>query len=123
MEREAIGERTREALRHKRSKEQRVGNVAYGFRLADDGVHVEADPSEQAVLAEIRRLRGEGMPLRKIATTLNRRAYQTRPRTAWWLESVARVLKRDALVQAARAHECPSPIVADCLCHGVLSEG
>src|SRR5215471_17073257 len=56
-EREAIGERTREALRHKRSKGQRVGNVAYGFRLAGDGVHVVSNPREQAVLAEIRRLR------------------------------------------------------------------
>src|SRR5262252_2243194 len=80
-EREAIGERTREALRHKRSKGHRVGNVAYGFRLAGDGVHVEADPQEQAVLAEIRRLRGEGMSLRKIAATLNDRAYRTRRET------------------------------------------
>ena len=53
-EREAIGERTREALRHKRSNGQRVGNVAYGFRVAGDGVHLEADPGEQAVLSTIR---------------------------------------------------------------------
>jgi DNA invertase Pin-like site-specific DNA recombinase len=98
-EREAIGERTREALRHKRSKGQRVGNVAYGFRLAGDGVHVEADPHEQAVLAEIRRLRDEGMSLRKIAATLNHRAYRTRRDTAWRLESVVRALKRDARAQ------------------------
>ncbi len=59
-EREAIGERTREALRHKRSKGQRVGNIAYGFHLAGDGVHVEADPTEQAVLSAIRNLRRGG---------------------------------------------------------------
>jgi len=79
-----------------------VGNVAYGFRLTGDGVHVEADPGEQMVLAEIRRLRGDGMPLRKIATMLNRRAYQTRRGTAWRLESVARVIKRDSLAQQRR---------------------
>src|SRR5215472_10094537 len=33
-EREAIGERTREALRHKQAQGQRVGNVPYGFMLA-----------------------------------------------------------------------------------------
>jgi len=33
-EREAIGERTRDALRHKRAKGKRVGNIAFGFRLA-----------------------------------------------------------------------------------------
>src|SRR5579872_7422439 len=92
-EREAIGERTRDALRHKRSQGERVGNIAYGCRLAGDGVHVEDDPDEQALLAEIRRLRGEGLPLRGIAAALNRRAYRTRWGTAWRLESVARVLK------------------------------
>ena len=46
-EREAIGERTRDALRHKRSQGERVGNIAFGFRLAGDGQHVEPDPAEQ----------------------------------------------------------------------------
>ena len=45
-EREAIGERTRDALRHKRSQGRRVGNIAFGSRLADDGEHLEADPAE-----------------------------------------------------------------------------
>src|SRR5215470_15618067 len=54
-EREAIGERTRDALRHKRSQGQRVGNIAFGFRLSTDGFHVEDDPNEQAALAEIHR--------------------------------------------------------------------
>src|SRR6185369_13118820 len=31
-EREAIGERTRDAMSHKKSDGQRVGNIAYGFR-------------------------------------------------------------------------------------------
>ena len=77
-------------------------NVAYGFRLANDGVHVEADPAEQAVLTEIRRLRETGMPLRKIATTLNHQGYRTRRGTSWRLESVARALKRNTLPQGAR---------------------
>src|ERR1039457_5495856 len=32
-EREAIGERTRDAMRHKRSNGERVGNISYGYRL------------------------------------------------------------------------------------------
>src|SRR5437868_4762407 len=43
-EREAIGERTRDAMSHKRSQGQRVGNIAYGCRPAGDGKHVEPDP-------------------------------------------------------------------------------
>ncbi len=56
-EREAIGERTRDALRYKQSQGQRAGNIAFGSRLAGDGEHIEADPGEQAALVEIRRLR------------------------------------------------------------------
>jgi len=65
-EREAIGERTRDALRHKRSQGERVGNIAFGYRLAADGKHVEADPGEQTVLEEVRRLRGAGVSLRSL---------------------------------------------------------
>src|ERR1700683_5613289 len=63
-EREAVGERTRDALRHKRSQGQRVGNIAFGSRLGEDGQHLEPDPAEQAALAEIRRLRAAGGTLR-----------------------------------------------------------
>src|SRR5579863_1198900 len=71
-EREAIGERTRDALRHKRSNGERVGNIQFGYRLCADGKHVEADHSEQAVLAQIHQLRRNGDTLRGIAATLNR---------------------------------------------------
>ena len=35
-EREAIGERTRDAFRHKRGNRERVGNIAFGYRLSAD---------------------------------------------------------------------------------------
>jgi DNA invertase Pin-like site-specific DNA recombinase len=101
-EREAIGERTRDAMNHKRSNGERVGNVAYGYRLGNDGQHLEPDHGEQAALAEIRRLRDSGLPLRGIAAALNHRAYRTRRGTAWRLESVARVLKPDHPARVAR---------------------
>ena len=99
-EREAIGERTRDAMSHKRSQGERVGNVAFGYRLAEDGQHLEPDPSEQAALAEIRRLRHQGHTLRGIAAELNRAGHRTRRGTEWRLESVVRVLKQGA--QTAR---------------------
>jgi|SRR5579862_2307270 len=95
-EREAIGERTRDALRHKRSQGQRVGNIGYGSRLAKDGQHLEADSNEQAALAEIRRLRNQDETLRGIAAPLNHWALRTRQGTPWRLESVARVVKQTA---------------------------
>jgi len=100
-EREAIGERTRDALRHKRTNGERVGNLRYGSRLAADGVHVEDDPEECTILAEIRRLRTQGVTLRGIARELNQRAYRTRRGTAWRLESVARIVYADGRARAS----------------------
>jgi site-specific DNA recombinase len=93
-EREAIGERTKDALSHKRSQGQRVGNIAFGYRLASDGLHLEADAGEQGALAEIRRLRSQGETLRGIAARLNQGPLRTRRGTAWRLESVARIVKQ-----------------------------
>ncbi len=93
-EREAIGERTRDTLSHKKSQGQRVGNIAYGLRLGEDGVHLEHSPDEQAVLAQIRQLRGQGTTLRGIAAALNNREFRTRRGTAWRLESVARITQQ-----------------------------
>jgi len=92
-EREAIGERTRDALSHKRTKGERVGNVAFGYRLASDGVHVEPEPTEQATIAAVADLRCNGMSLRRIAKDLNRRGIRTRRGSEWRLESVARVAR------------------------------
>jgi len=93
-EREAIGERTRDALRHKRTNGERVGNIQFGYRLCADRRHVEPDPGEQAVLTEIQNLRQSGQTLRGIAATLNHRALRTRRGSAWRLEHVARILKQ-----------------------------
>ena len=95
-EREAIGERTRDALRHKRTSGERVGNIRFGFRLSPDGKHVEPDPGEQAVLTEICDLRQNGHTLRGIAAALNQRALRTRRGSAWRLEHVARIIKQGA---------------------------
>ena len=66
-EREAIGERTRDAMSHKRANGERVGNIQFGYRLSADGKHVEPDPAEQSVLDEIGRLRQSGHSLSRSA--------------------------------------------------------
>jgi DNA invertase Pin-like site-specific DNA recombinase len=93
-ERQAIGERTLDALRHKRTSGEGVGNMGFGFRLSLDGKHVEHDPGEQGVLAEIGHLRQSGHTLRGIAAALNRKALRTRRGSAWRLEHVARTMKQ-----------------------------
>jgi site-specific DNA recombinase len=99
-EREAIGERTRDALRHKRGNGERVGNIEFGFRLSSDQRHLEQGPAEQATLAEIANLSRQGHTLRGIAATLDSRGHRTRRGTEWRLESVNRIVKQ----YAASAH-------------------
>src|SRR5438477_4134127 len=77
-EREAIGERTRDAMHHKRANGERVGTVPFGYRAAPDGLHVEADPAEQGILSRIRELKAEGYTTRRIADELNRQGFTTR---------------------------------------------
>src|ERR1700674_769882 len=71
-EREAIGERTRDAMNHKRANGERVGTVPFGYRAAVDGLHLEADPAEQGILSRIRELKVAGHTTRQIAEELNR---------------------------------------------------
>jgi len=101
-ERKAIGGRARDALRHKRGNEERVGNIEFGYRMSPDRRHLEPDPAEQAALAEIRNLRRQGHTLCGIAVTLNGRGFRTRRGTEWRLESVARVVKLNALPPRAK---------------------
>lgn len=70
LERNQIAERTSTALQHKKSQNELVGTVPYGFRLAEDGVHVEPFEPEQAVLRMARDLRASGASLRQIAAEL-----------------------------------------------------
>jgi site-specific DNA recombinase len=95
-EREAIGERTRDAMRHKRANGERVGNIAFGYRLGPDGVHVEPDEVEQDALARICKLRDE-CTLREIAEQLNEQGLRTRRGSLWRHEYVARVIACTAL--------------------------
>jgi site-specific DNA recombinase len=97
-EREAIGERTRDALSHKRRNGERVGNLPYGYRLAEDRLHLQADAAEQAVLARVGELRA-GHTLRQIASRLNEQGLRTRRGSPWRLESVARVVNCSSLIQ------------------------
>jgi site-specific DNA recombinase len=107
-EREAIGERTRDALRHKRGKRERVGNIRFGYRLAADGVHIEPDPSEQAALAAIRSLRSGGHSLRAVAGSLNASGHRTRRGTKWRLESVVRAINHGAANGRQKLAESPT---------------
>lgn len=89
-EREAIGERTRDALRHKRVMGECVGTAPRGFR-AQAG-RLEPHAGEQAILNTMRELRAAGLTTRAIAAELNRRGLTTRRGRAWHFQYVAQAL-------------------------------
>jgi len=91
-EREAIGERTREALRHKKAANQRTGTVPFGYQVGADGRSLDENPNEQRVLSIIRECRAQGFTLRDIAEELNRQGINTRRGTAWRHQYVAGLL-------------------------------
>ena len=69
-EREAIGERTSNALQHMKAQGKRVGAIPYGYTLAEDGVSLVPQPDEQQTITQARRLRAMGASLRVTASVL-----------------------------------------------------
>src|SRR5262245_21477043 len=81
-ERETIGERTAEALAHKREQGQRTSlHAPYGFQIAVDGKTLVADESEQALLGAIREAKSRGLSQRAIVVELARQGFTTRKGT------------------------------------------
>ena len=50
-----------------------MGTVPFGYGMAADGLHLEADPAEQGILSRIRELKAASYTTRRIADELNSR--------------------------------------------------
>ena len=100
-EREEIASRTRSAMRFKKSKGERVGNIAYGYQLAPDMKHLVPNEAEQFTLRTIKKARSVGRTLREIASDLNHRGFTTRRGGLWHHVYVSNVLKGDSTALAA----------------------
>lgn len=90
-ERAVIRARTRAALAVKKRRGERVGTVPFGFAVGADGVKLQEDPDEQAIIAKIQEYRAEGETLRAIVKRLNKEGVPCRGKR-WHLTSVVRVL-------------------------------
>lgn len=87
-----IGALTSRALQHKRSRGERVGEVPYGFRVAADGVMLEADAGEQEVITVARELVAGGLSLNKAAAELTARGHAPRSGGAWYPQQIKRMV-------------------------------
>lgn len=95
MERRIIGERTKAALSHKRSRNEKTGgDVPYGYDLTPAGILIK-NHTEQKVIRLIRRLHQRGYSLRGICSEIETEEYKTkRGNSKWHPQTVAGILKR-----------------------------
>jgi site-specific DNA recombinase len=95
MERRIIGERTKAALSHKRSRNEKTGgDVPYGYDLTPVGILIKND-NEQKVIRLIRNLNKDGYSLRKICRELEKEGHLTkRGNLVWHPQTISDILKR-----------------------------
>lgn len=108
-EREATGERTRDALFHLRAGGVRLGGAALGWRRSvecdEEGRRrVEPVESEAYVLARMIALRRSGYSLRRIASVLSSEGHRTKRGGAWASETVRKVLVRANALEVTGDH-------------------
>lgn len=92
-EREVIGERTATAMRHLAEKGRYTGGrVPFGYELGADGEMLLEVEAEQLVMRIAGELRTQGMSLRAIADTLERRGHRSRAGTKFSASAIAAML-------------------------------
>ena len=95
FERDLASERTKAALAHKARKMERTGDLAYGYVMAEDGVHLIPAPDEQRVLAMIRQWHAADWSLREIASELTSQGIPTKKGNGEWShQSVGKIVAR-----------------------------
>lgn len=108
MEREATGERTREAIRHIRSSGYHFGRVPYGKKTipAPDNASMRIlvdDEEEQAVLAQIKAWAQAGVSISEMAARLNTAGAKP-PRGERWTNHLIYNLKLRLSLISPRPH-------------------
>lgn len=91
-ERETTGERTRDALAHKRANgEFTGGNAPYGFSVNEEGKLVP-NAAEQDVLRIVREMKDAGLSMTAIANELARAGLVPRSGKVWHAQQIKRML-------------------------------
>ena len=94
LERALNRARTKAALQAKKRRGERVGTLPYGKHLGADGVHLEDDAAELAVIDRVATLRAKGTTIRAIAEGLNEEGHRPRSGRLWGIRGVYRIIRR-----------------------------
>jgi hypothetical protein len=128
-EREAISERTREALQHLKAKGVHIGCVAYGMRrLAEidgEGRHIIVpDAQAQEVIAKILAAHDDKRSAHTICHTLNAESIPAPRGGKWYLNVVLGILERSGqLVRRTRVRREYQPEQARAVSRRLRAEG
>ena len=95
IERQMIRDRTKAALQAKKIRGELVGSIPYGYRLSNDGIHLEVCEREQEVIALVKELQTKGFSGRAIVAHLNDHNIQTRTGNPWGRTQITRILRKD----------------------------
>ncbi len=95
-EKNLIKERCDSGRKARRAEGRRIGEVPYGWNLADDGKTLIENPLEQQGIALAHAMHKEGFSLRSIAAELTERNIPAKRRGRWSHRQVASILFRKA---------------------------
>ncbi len=96
-ERQIIKGRTKAALAVKKTRRERVGQIPYGWKLSQDGVHVEPEPEEQEVIRIAGGLRAKGLTFQAIGKALAEQGMFPRGgKRKWHPQTISNILRADA---------------------------
>lgn len=91
-ERRVIKARTKAALAVKKARGECIGTVPYGSTLAADGVHLESNPTEQAVIGAVLLLRASGLSLRAVVRECEAQGLLSRSGRPFGLTQIANMV-------------------------------
>lgn len=94
-ERDTISERTRDALQSKVARNERAGQIPYGYILGTDGNTLMENEKEQEAIRLIKELHNKGYNYSAICRELTRKGYEPNGKQ-WHAQSVKNIIKRAA---------------------------
>jgi hypothetical protein len=85
---------TKDALRQKKLRGERIGQVPFGYDLASDGVQLICNEFEMLVIRDIHEMRNRRIGYNKIATRLNQKGIRTKKGGKWMASQVWCIVQR-----------------------------
>ena len=96
LERGQIRQRCESGRNQHKAENKRVGEIPFGYELAEDGETLIGVPEEQEAITLVLELRSRGETLRHIAETLDSLGYTPKKGGAWTTNVINRILKKAA---------------------------